>query len=60
MHEKPVFKKIIDFEEAKELIEQMRRDRGFPSGYKDWDNLSGGLVRDGVTSLFVYAIHFSS
>ena len=49
MREKPVFKKIIDFEEAKELIEQMRRDRGFPSGYKDWDNLSGGLVRDGVT-----------
>lgn len=27
----------------------MRRDRGFPSGYKDWDDLSGGLVRDGVT-----------
>ena len=49
MHEKPVFKKIIDFEEAKELIEQMRRDRGFLCGYKDWDNLSGGLVRDGVT-----------
>ena len=49
MHEKPVFKKIIDFKETQELIEQMRQDRGFPSGYKDWDNLSGGLVRAGVT-----------
>ena len=43
MREKPVFKKIIDFEEAKELIEQMRRDKGFPSGYKDRDNLSVGI-----------------
>ena len=34
MREKPVFKKILDFEEAKQLIEQMRRDRGYPSGYK--------------------------
>ena len=49
MCERPVFKKIIDFEEAKQLIEQMRRDRSFPSGYKDWDNLCGGLVKDGVT-----------
>lgn len=49
MCEKPVFKKIIDFEEAKQILEQMRLDRGHPSGYKDLDNLSGGLVRKGVT-----------
>lgn len=49
MCDKPIFKKIIDFEEAKQLIEQMRRDRGFPSGYKDLDKLCGGLVKDGVT-----------
>ena len=39
MREKPVFKKTIDFEEAKELIEQMRHDRGFPSGYAALDKL---------------------
>ena len=49
MREKPIFKKIIDFEEAKELIEQMRHDRGYPSGYRDLDKLCGGLVKDGVT-----------
>ena len=49
MRKKQVFKKIIDFEEAKELIEQMRHDRGYPSGYRDLDKLCGGLVKDGVT-----------
>ena len=49
MREKPIFKKIIDFEEAKQLIEQMRYDRGYPSGYRDLDKLCGGLVKDGVT-----------
>lgn len=49
MCEKPVFKKVIDFEETKQLIEQMRHDRGYPSGYKDLDKLCGGLVKDGVT-----------
>ena len=42
-------KKRIDLQEAKQLIEQMRHDRGFPSGYSELDKLSGGLVRDGVT-----------
>jgi replicative DNA helicase len=49
MCEKPVFKKVIDFEEAKRLLEQIRRDRGYPSGYKDLDKLCGGLVKDGLT-----------
>ena len=49
MREKPIFKKMIDFEEAKELIEQMRHDRGCPSGYRDLDKLCGGLVKDSVT-----------
>ena len=49
MCNKPTFKKVIDFDEAKQLIEHMRQNRGFPSGYKDWDDLSGGLIRDGVT-----------
>ena len=49
MCEKPVFKKVIDFEEAKRLLEQIRRDRGYPSGYKDSDKLCGGLVKDGLT-----------
>ena len=49
MHEKATFKKVIDFDEAKQIIEQMRRDRGYPCGYEDLDNLCGGLVRNGVT-----------
>ena len=49
MCDKPIFKKIIGFEEVKQLIEQMRWDRGFFSGYKELNELSGGLVRDGVT-----------
>ena len=49
MYEKSIFKKVIDFEEAKQLLEQIRQDRGYPSGYKALDNLSGGLVRNGIT-----------
>ena len=49
MCEKPIFKKVIDFEEAKQLLEQIRQDRGYPSGYRDLDKLCGGLVKDGVT-----------
>ena len=49
MSEKAVFRKVIDFDEAKQLIEQMRHDRGYPSGYRDLDKLCGGLVKDGVT-----------
>jgi hypothetical protein len=41
---KPIFKKVIDFEEVKQLLEQMRRDRGFPSGYKDWDDNTGRFI----------------
>lgn len=43
------FKRVIDFDEAKQILEQMRRDRGYPSGYEDLDRLCGGLVKDGVT-----------
>ena len=46
---KTVFKKAIDFEEAKRLLEQMRLDRGYPSGYPALDQLCGGLVKNGVT-----------
>ena len=49
MYETPIFRKVIDFDEAQQLLEQMRRDKGFPSGYKDLDKLCGGLVKDGVT-----------
>jgi len=49
MCENLTFKKVIDFEEAKQLLEQMRRDRGFPSGHMGLDKLCGGLVKDGVT-----------
>lgn len=49
MGEKPVFRKIISFEEAKQLLERMRRHIGYPSGYRDLDNLSGGLAEGGVT-----------
>lgn len=49
MCNKPTFKKVIDFAETKQLLEQIRQDRGYPSGYADLDRLCGGLVRDGVT-----------
>ena len=49
MNEKTIFKKSISFEEARQLLEQMRRDRGFPSGYPALDQLCGGLVKNGVT-----------
>ena len=49
MREKPIFRKVIDFEEAKHLIEQIRHEKGYPSGYKDLDKLCGGLVKKGVT-----------
>ena len=49
MHEAPIFRKVINFDEAQQLLKQMRRERGFPSGYKDLDKLCGGLVKDGVT-----------
>ena len=49
MKETGRFRKCINFHEAKQIIEQMRRDRGYPSGYEDLDNLCGGLVRNGVT-----------
>ena len=51
MCEKPVFKKTIALEEAQQLLEQIRQDRGYPSGYEGLDRLSGGLVKDGVTLL---------
>ena len=34
MCEKPVLKKVIDFEEAKRLLEQIRWDRGYPKLHK--------------------------
>lgn len=49
MYETPIFRKVIDFDEAQQLLEQMRCSRGHPSGYKDLDKLCGGLVKDGVT-----------
>lgn len=51
MCDKPIFKKVIGFEEVRQLLEQMRQDRGYPSGYAGLDSLCGGLVKDGVTLL---------
>ena len=49
MGKEPVFRKIIDAEETKKILHLLRRDRGYPSGYKELDKMAGGLVRDGVT-----------
>ena len=49
MKETGRFRKCINFDEAKQILERMRHDRSYPCGYEDLDNLCGGLVRNGVT-----------
>ena len=51
MAEKSAFRKVIDLKEVKQLLDQIRQDRGFSTGYEELDQQCGGLVRNGVTLL---------
>ncbi len=46
---KSVFRKVINFAEARDLLERMRLDRRVTSGYEAFDELTGGLIPGGVT-----------
>ena len=47
MDKDSVFKKTIDFQEAKALLEEMYQS--FPTGFSQLDALCGGLAKNGVT-----------
>lgn len=49
MCDKSVFRKVIGFEEAKALLDQMRKDRRVTTGFEALDNVMGGLIPGGVT-----------
>ena len=42
MCDKSVFRKVIDLEEAKSLLEQMRKNRRVTTGFEAMDNVMGG------------------
>ena len=46
---KSVFRKVIDYEEARAVLEEMRRNKRVSSGYAAFDELTGGLIPGGVT-----------
>ena len=46
---KSIFRKVINYEEARDLLEQMRQDKRVSSGYEAFDELTGGLIPGGVT-----------
>lgn len=49
MCDKSVFRKVIDLEEAKALLDQMRKNRRITTGFESMDNVMGGLIPGGVT-----------
>ena len=46
---KSVFRKVINFAEARDLLVRMRLDKRVTSGYEAFDELTGGLIPGGVT-----------
>ncbi len=47
---KSVFRKVINYEEARDLLEQMQKSKGrLLTGFRDLDTLTGGLINGGLT-----------
>ena len=47
---KSVFRKVINYEEARDLLEQMQKSKGrLLTGFRDLDALTGGLINGGLT-----------